>query len=1647
MAELPALPSGFEIDGDIPAQAVSSPNLPALPSGYVLEGEEPQEPPAKASIRKAKESDKKKEALRKQLTGTDVNMFPGGFSDILRQNLQNVAGAPRIPQPTAIAASEQRAKDLAQAYQLYSGEELAPATVGYMNEAPYLADREPAKPESQLKTLARKGLRYGGATAGGVTAGLASIPTTGGLASIPAASAGAMLGYGMGRGVEELLMGQEPQTAYTDRPMAQALTSWGVLPEVKTPGQRAYKGGTLGQGLKEMVLNVPDSTARLVEGALGMPYALGKASVTPGGGEQTAKDMYHMFAAPLGLMGSDAAKDAWVLDPAGSTLAASMVYKGATGLRNRALSEQQLNSYIDRKYPHAVGMSSAKIASDPAIKSHLKDAQGAVKTIVALKDEGKINVGEFGAEEARLPRNRMEFAQAIQQAKENVFNLYNGMKEKAGEKGATIGLDSLVTELDSMSNNSALKDFRPNVVQKIQELSARLKERGAYTVEEANNAIKIANQAYENYLKNPSVETGEMAVVDAFVANHLRKAMDLAIESEAGPGWQAYRNKYKQLRSIEKEVTKGALSEAKKSPIGLLDFSDMFSAGEAISGIISMNPAQFAKGGAMFMLKRIYKNLKDPHTSVTKIFEKTDKHYKRSPGMMSTEPWIGTVDKPTPLDTSFNPEVVGPKGPSTGFETIKESRPLGLEEGGIPPEKPVAPPERIFAPGEKAGIVSPPDTTPQASVGFDIQFAREQMTKMGLSPEEINTAIDAMKKGGVAAGLAILAPFLSEDDREKVFGTGAMLGMVGGFHSSAKNAIKSLPGESIKAQSIPNALRKMGVTEAEIKDLGLVEQIKQWGNDTKVPKAELENFINKRGFKIGNEVLGEPKLDLVWIDEKGKELSHADAMNRASKNLPVKIKGGSYWADDMETFNRAIELDSPDQVKFKEYKAIPGDGDPGTYREGFVTAELPKQPIDKNVIAQEMFGQDYKSLGQAAKNIVDGEHKNQVEYGRFSRKQWKEISRKQWKDPHSAYSDIDNPVGRYRYDIQTQPDGRRVMRVHEFQAGYNKGESAVPESLRERTYDLLVKKVLVDAQKQGLDGVSWSTGDQQVDLYSNALRNVANEARWNPETQELQLFKDGRRVAKDQIPNKVPENKLEDYIGKAAARRLVESEERGGKSVFKTKDEAWDALNSLDKTWDYTVMQNPDFETFSVYKSDGDIPVKFNSDFKVTRDLSIDKQWPSKLYGDFEKVGTQKDGKWITSKDADHVIVNSAGEPLYEIWDDNGTFRVNKFYESYTDRDVYITESLGDAKGWVEDRLPDVASRGGSFNTKARIPSLFEKYGKGKVEVLGGDALSTTERAELNRLQDALSLSRKEIDRLDDLKAKAAGESTPQQPIFWLDKGKPQSSYPIYAHPATVAVGGALASYLLDDEQREKMLGTGAMLGMVGGFKAKGFDKGVKFSDLTDKQQRFWFSDQNSKLISGLPEVGEKTLRNMLDHPLLYENYPGIGSVPVRENAKIKNPSVTGWGIEFPKGYKGDVKSVLLHESQHLIQDIEDFSKGGSSENIPQYVLNMVKNDEAKIKEHIRELNKQKRDTSIITNFMQRSKIASQIVKLKEELDMIKNDPRNYVYRHLLGEEEARRVSRQSMMRDQTVSKNPYTASDIPDIYNLIRKNSNSYVK
>ena len=276
----------------------------------------------------------------------------------------------------------------------------------------------------------------------------------------------------------------------------------------------------------------------------------------------------------------------------------------------------------------------------------------------------------------------------------------------------------------------------------------------------------------------------------------------------------------------------------------------------------------------------------------------------------------------------------------------------------------------------------------------------------------------------------------------------------------------------------------------------------------------------------------------------------------------------------------------------------------------------------------------------------------------------------------------------------------------------------------------------------GLDGIEWSTGEQQRDLYNSALRGVADEARWNPETQQLTIYKNGS--LKQTIDN-VPKDKLEDYIGKSGAERLLASE------LSKwSQNDAFRYQELLDKEMDGTLAFS---ETVELAK----LQQRYSASNKgegqhIATDLSIDAKWPGKLYGDF--VDPMADKKFATPKEG-HAYAQS-----------------------------------------IKNKTPD-------FDYKATVPSLLKKYGKGEFGVTSEKSLSSTEKAELEDLQSRLSLSRKEIDRLDDLKMKNTKDYLePQQPVMWFTKDTPKS-FNIYTHPATAIFGASMAEYLANKEKEK----------------------------------------------------------------------------------------------------------------------------------------------------------------------------------------------------------------------------------------------------
>lgn len=121
------------------------------------------------------------------------------------------------------------------------------------------------------------------------------------------------------------------------------------------------------------------------------------------------------------------------------------------------------------------------------------------------------------------------------------------------------------------------------------------------------------------------------------------------------------------------------------------------------------------------------------------------------------------------------------------------------------------------------------------------------------------------------------------------------------------------------------------------------------------------------------------------------------------------------------------------------------------------------------------------------------------------------------------------------------------------------------------------------------------------------------------------------------------------------------------------------------------------------------------------------------------------------------------------------------------------------------------------------------------------------------------------------------------------------------------------------------------------------------FTGLDDKL-RFEINDSNSFIkldrnpATNSYPTGDYTLEEVIDHPELFRAYPELRNLPIHIGPRGSLGEYAGvaYGGSNPRigmtDLKGDeFRSVLLHEIQHAVQDIEGFSGGGAWTNAPNW--------------------------------------------------------------------------------------------------------------
>jgi hypothetical protein len=209
----------------------------------------------------------------------------------------------------------------------------------------------------------------------------------------------------------------------------------------------------------------------------------------------------------------------------------------------------------------------------------------------------------------------------------------------------------------------------------------------------------------------------------------------------------------------------------------------------------------------------------------------------------------------------------------------------------------------------------------------------------------------------------------------------------------------------------------------------------------------------------------------------------------------------------------------------------------------------------------------------------------------------------------------------------------------------------------------------------------------------------------------------------------------------------------------------------------------------------------------------------------------------------------------------------------------------------------------------------------------------------------------------------------------------------------------------------------------------------------------------NQELTSG-GDYGatQRRIAGVLDHSQLFDAYPSLrqADADVRYNRELGG-STGSWdsqaeGVGGRPQLRADVNSIggpqgargiILHETQHGIQEAENFARGGNLEfHYPEEMIQRLDDLKYQADELIPQRWNAPTQEAKDAIAAQEAAIANEIADLRAQIAQSRFDH----YRRLGGETEARNVqSRMSMTADERRSRAPWETQDVPDDQQIVR--------
>ena len=407
-----------------------------------------------------------------------------------------------------------------------------------------------------------------------------------------------ILGEAGGVALDVLLAGTYSKVAQTGK-------MFKATPEIISTASQIPK--TFSQGLKKGVIQT--GKTMLEGGAAGYGFDITQ-------GLQAGESNKEAFTPGLGTALGSLAPLAFPLVKGGVSL-----IKGAKGVLNPSLEESILKSIKPSFGSKTVTQTDR----------YMNDAATAIETINERKPT---LIGADGIEVVRNPETRAELATAIDQTKKSIFTEYDALAKAAGEQGAKFNAEPIVAQLTDVTTNlkypPAVRDYAKAMIQEIKELQ------GA-SPEIIQERIKDLNSSLGSFFNGRTSKAS--AQVDASIAAAMREQQDKMINELTGANYQALKKKYGALSTIEKDVARQVNNELRKNQVGLADFTDIFTGGDIMKGIVTLDPAALVKGLTGKALKEFYQYLNSGDRYIKEMFKQAEKNASKIPkGSGATSP-------------------------------------------------------------------------------------------------------------------------------------------------------------------------------------------------------------------------------------------------------------------------------------------------------------------------------------------------------------------------------------------------------------------------------------------------------------------------------------------------------------------------------------------------------------------------------------------------------------------------------------------------------------------------------------------------------------------------------------------------------------------------------------------------------------------------------------------------------------------------------------------------------------------------------------------------------------------------------------------------------------------------------------------------